>query len=243
MANKIHHTQLNLYDLFFANKKRKTYTNLGISLILIIILLIFALRPTILTIGKIRDKIRQYEDVNTKVEHKIEAAQSLAQQMTQSSEDTPFGLEQEITFMDSVFFQDANIKTFYKNIHDRADKNNVAIKNVSPKYTFSALNNNPNYVEFDQSPASPSTKYYEVSMSLEAKSLGDIEKFIQTVEGYEQNPIFSRVRSLTISNHLEESKVKGASSETKASDLTVVNCNMVMIVYIDDTRFVQDTKN
>lgn len=232
--SKIHHSKINIYDFFFANKARKTYTNLGISLILIIILLIFALRPTILTIGKIRDKITQYEQVNEKVEKKIENAQNLAQQMSRTSSDYPGGLEEELTFLDKVFFNDPNIKTVYNNLHRRADDSSVVIRNFTPKYVYN--NPNVNATEFDQTPASPSTKYYEMSFSVESKNLGNVEKFVETLEGFQQNPIFSRIKSISISNQIEESRVKGATSSQGSLTTPIVVCNVVMLVYLDESR-------
>lgn len=229
---KVNHSKISFYEIFFSTQKRKTYTNLGVSLILIIVLLFFALRPTILTIGKIREQIKDYERVNLAVKSKVEASQQLAQQMSFSSADYSGGLKDEIDFLNSVFFADPNVKLFYQNMYQRANKNKVILKSLTPKYPLNseALVLSPDI--FDQTIAAPSLKNYEINLLFEAKELKDIEGFVASLEGYSVNPIVSRVKNFTINNQIEDSKVKkNTSSATK-----VISGSVTIIIYLDSSR-------
>ncbi len=105
-------TKISLYDLFYASKTQKTYTNLGISLILMILFLIFALVPTVQKLDEIRERIDVYEALNTDVKQKIQAAQMLDNQINNTSLDNPPGVKDEIEFAKKLFVNKRSRYTF-----------------------------------------------------------------------------------------------------------------------------------
>lgn len=233
MPKKINHSKINLYDFFFANKARRTYTNLGFSLLLIIVFLFFALRPTILTIGTIQEKTKEYKELNSLVEQKLSAKRTLKEQLTQTSSDSPNGLKSEIDFMNDVFTDSYAFKDLYNNILDRANKTNVALKTITPQYqaTRSSI------TDFDASKRSPSNRFYEINIVIEAKSMTDVELFIKNIETYSRFPIFSRLKSMTINNEIEAAKLLNRTGSAN----NIINVNIGMVIYLDSTRLENNT--
>jgi hypothetical protein len=236
----VKHSKANIYEFFFANKKRATYTNLGICLILILIFLLFALRPTILTIGSIKSKISQYEELNIKAEAKIKAGQKLQDEMNLSADDSANGMKNEIDYLNKVFQSDYNMKTVYSNIIQRAKDSNVAIRSIVPVYP----SENNTGLGFDTTDGSPSPSWYTLTLSVEGKDLQSVESFVRRLEGYQNFPVLSRVSGMNISNEIESAKVNsGDISNATTKTARVVVCNVQLVIYLDETRYEKPEEN
>lgn len=62
---------------FMASPRRKTYTFLGITLILVLVFLLGAIRPTLATISSLRGEISERESVSEDLQAKINTLQDL----------------------------------------------------------------------------------------------------------------------------------------------------------------------
>lgn len=223
MSEAVKHTKFNIYDFFLANNTRKTYTNLGISLILILILIFFALMPTFNTIDKIKEKIETYQTLNSQLITKIKSAQNLNEQLNFDSSRSDKGVKLEIEFMNKVFFNEVNLVDLYNNFSERAKKSNVAISDFTPRYESQVSQNS-----FERSDDSPSSLFFEVNLNVEGKNLVDVENFISQLEAPINFPIVSRVRNVSI---------KDVGKEAKSEDPEeLVIANISMYIYLDSTR-------
>lgn len=231
-STPVAHTKSSLYDLFYASKAKKTYTNLGVSLILIIIFLVFALMPTIQTIDTVREKIAIYQVYNLKVAKKVANAKTLEQQRTTSGSG---GLKDEITFLNKSFLFDYNLLPIYDNFYRRAADNNVRIISINPRLNTGAGFDQAN---LDSIQGAPSTLAYQVTVNAQAKTLQNTLKYIKTVESYKEMPLLIRVRSVSISDQIESQKVTDELNGTNDQDSSVkgVSVSMTFFVYLDGSR-------
>lgn len=225
MSDSVKHTKLNVYDFFLSTTVRKTYTNLGVSLILIIILIFFALMPTIKTIDVIKEKISAYETINKKLDTKIKSAKNLNDQMTLDSTKSPKGLKSEIEFLNKVFFFDTSFTELYENLHRRADENHVAITSFTPKYQSETSNSQKS---FENSPVSPSSSFYELNLNIESKNITDVENFLSQLEGHKNFPIFSRIKNVSIKDNID--------TLAETGDERIITANITMVIYLDSSR-------
>ncbi len=227
----IKHSTVNVYDFFFSNKTRRTYTNLAVSLGLIIVFLVFALRPTILTVGTIKEKIKEYEQYNEKVEAKIAASQKLQQQLTQTGSESPDGLKDEIDLMNRVFQSEYGVKVLYENFKKRADDYRLVLKSLAPKYT---TNYNATSPDYDYSQITPSGLNYELNISVEGKSQDDVLSFINSLEGASNFPIVSRVKAISITDNAAGSKLVPIDATTDPLPQNIM-ASVSMTIYLDQT--------
>ncbi len=231
--SKTNHSKVSIYDFFYANKTRKAYTMLGISLILIIILVVFALLPTIKTIGRIRENISVYKELNDTAETKIKASQNLQTQQNTTSEESPDGLKNEINFMNKVFFHDYSIESLYLNIKERAEKNGVRIVNIDS--TYEVEGSSVNSEDFDSSSYSPSTYSYGFDLSIQAKDTDDLFAFIKSIEGPDEFPVFARIADMSITDH--RFKIEEGGGDEKPKEY--LDATMKFIIYLDETRYAE----
>lgn len=230
----IKHSKANIYDFFFSNKKRATYTNLGISLVLIIVFILFALRPTIVTIGNIKSKIEQYQTVNRNAESKIKAAKNLQSQINTSSDEVSGGLKDEIDYVNKVFQESLSLKSIYTNLIKRAEIHNVVVRNITPNYPNGEISSVTN---FDVSEFSPSQASYTLNFTIEAKDFISIENYIKSLEGYQNFPLLSRIHSINITDEFESAKISEDTTVDNKKISQLVVANIQMVIYLDETRY------
>ncbi len=201
-------TKISLYDLFYASKTQKTYTNLGIALLLIILFLVFVLVPTIQKLDEIKERISVYEALNADVRQKIQTAQVLDRQINNTSLDNPPGLKEEIEFARKSFLSTKSLDVLLLNLYERSKRNSIEIINFVPK-TPDELDQQENI------PFSPSYTYFEVNLAAQAKNYDDIINFVNSLEGYENMPIASRIKSLDITDINTLSQLSSDQEDTQ----------------------------
>lgn len=231
----VKHSKANIYEYFLANKTRSTYTNIAISILLVVVFIFFALRPTILTVATIREKIKQYQDLNKKAEAKVEAGKKLQDQLNLTSTESPIGLKSEIEFMNKSFLSDYGLRPVFSNLVERAKQSKVVIRSIVPLYSGNQTSNN----SFDTSGLAPSDKSYSVNFTVESKDLPSIENFIRSIEGFNNFPIFSRVKQVSISDEIQGAKL----ADTKASNAIpkVISATIDLTIYLDKSKFIEAT--
>jgi Tfp pilus assembly protein PilO len=67
-------------------EKRRSYAFFGFSILVIIALIVFAIRPTVTTIAKINKEIKEKERINSLLEKKVETLNELDKQYTPNRE-------------------------------------------------------------------------------------------------------------------------------------------------------------
>ena len=224
MSDNVKHTKVNLYDFFFANKVRKTYTNLAITLILLIILVLFAIRPTLTTIEGIKNKTKDYKEQNNKALNKINAEKALQKQINFGLNDTPGGFREAIEFVKKSFLNSNDYEIIYTNLYNRASKNNITIRNLVPSPATQTTSN-----EFDLSSDSPSESSFDLTVAFEGKNIKDVQAFLNTLEGSKNFPIPSRVKAITISDLFQLNKIENTLDQNKRQE--IVEFNVVFTIY------------
>lgn len=110
------------FQKYWQSKKQKTYTSLGLSLILILIFGIFALRPTLLTVIELREKLSQGQKANTRLDEKI---QSLSQAQVNYEK-----VKTELPLIEAALPKDPKILDFLNKVDFLAKKNELLIDKV-----------------------------------------------------------------------------------------------------------------
>ncbi len=230
----IPHYQANLYDIFYASKAKKTYTNIGVSLILIIVFLAFALVPTLTTLDDIQDKIIAFKKVNTGLKTKIESIKKLS---TQRETNDDGGLKNEIDFLDKVFVSNLNLNSIYINLSRRAKNSNIKIQSITPNYPQDSSSEIGDFVL-----NAPSDISYELQVSILAPDRQSLVDFVKSLEGPRNIPIPIRIKSLLISDLQEEAKSRTKTNNDTNSNQaeTGINADITIIVYLDNSRYTQD---
>lgn len=215
------HTKTNLYDLFYATKAKRTYTNLGVSLLLVIVFLIFALVPTLSTLDSIRDSINDYKAINASLKTKIDAVRNLAIQENSTSDNG--GVKDELQFLNKVFLKDYNLTPIYVNMYERAKVANVKITSLTPRYPIGST------VISDSVLLPPSTNSYEVSVTAESNQLSELLNFTKSLESAENMPLPTRIKNLSLRDLSQQTNSQGDI----IGNTTGFSTDFVIIVYID----------
>lgn len=236
MAEKVAHSKISVYDIFFANKTRKTYSNIIFGLTLVIILIVFALRPTITTISKIKEKISRYEQINPVLETKLNNFRNLSRQYGNSGS---AGLKDQIEFLNKVFASTNDIQNIVNNIFKRASDTDVIITAFSPD--FPVTSGLVSTSEFEASSSSPSSNYYKITISAQSVDIESARKFIGSLEGIREFPVPSRITEISITNlknipqeSSDDNKI--TSIEQIDTEVNVVEISLTIIIYLDNTK-------
>jgi len=231
MDQSIAHTRASLYDIFYATKAKRTYTNLGVSLLLIILFLVFALIPTITTIGTVQQKIEAYKTLNSSLKAKIDSARRLDAQLNNSSSESSNGLKDEIDFMNKVYMTNYDLKPLYVNLYNRAQASNTRILSISPKYPASEFGT----TIVDNYKSAPTTQGYEISLSMVANDIRSANAFVKSLEGYQEMPIILRVNSFALNDINSALKLNPVTNNSQSST-NGVTFTVSLIIYTDQTR-------
>lgn len=104
-------------------EKKKSYIFFGFSVFVMIILIAFAIRPTILTITRINKEIKEKTTVNSLLEKKIETLSELDKQYATG--------RKNFDNLELIFPADGNFSLFMSNIDAVAARNGFALMAVN----------------------------------------------------------------------------------------------------------------
>lgn len=103
-------------------EKKRSYLFFGFSIVVVIILVIFAIRPTIATIVRINQEIREKTRTNEQLEKKINTLSDLDNEYTPNKE--------KFDNLELVFPADDNFSLFLANIEAVVARNGFALNNL-----------------------------------------------------------------------------------------------------------------
>lgn len=104
-------------------EKKMSYLFLGFTIVVVIILIVFAIRPTITTIVRINQEIKEKTRTNDQLEKKIDTLSSLDSEYAANRED--------FDNLELVFPADDNFSLFLANIEAVVARNGFALNNLS----------------------------------------------------------------------------------------------------------------
>ena len=104
-------------------EKKKSYLFFGFSIFAMIILIIFAIRPTILTITRINKEIKEKTTVNSLLDKKISTLSELDKQYAESRKD--------LNNLELIFPADGNFSLFMSNIDAIVARNGFALMSIN----------------------------------------------------------------------------------------------------------------
>jgi Tfp pilus assembly protein PilO len=124
MADKEERKQLKYFKFLKNPPTRKTmYYLTGFTVLVAILLIVFAIRPTILTITRINKEIKEKERINKALESKIEAMVALDEQYAE--------LEDEFKSLQLIFPTSGNFSLFMSNIDAVVSRNGFSLRGLS----------------------------------------------------------------------------------------------------------------
>lgn len=183
MNNKeISHKKLTPKEIFYASIRKKTYVEIGISLIIFIFLLVFALLPTIDSLDNVNEKLTLFRDINVKVNNNIQVFRNLKRQLF-------VNLQDESKVMENFILDEKDLHLVYYNLFKRAKNSNVILESLKIDSMSS------DKVVMDEFYKKP---FYVISLNVSSGDINKIVNFIKLLEGYENMPIVSRISAVNI---------------------------------------------
>lgn len=104
-------------------EKRKAYIFFGVTLVVVILLIVFAIRPTILTITKISKEIKEKQRVDTALEQKITVLSSLDKEYTDNKD--------KFNSLELIFPDDGNYSLLLSNIESIVSRNGYLLIGIN----------------------------------------------------------------------------------------------------------------
>jgi len=148
-----------------------------------IALVIFAIRPTILTITRINKEIKEKERIDTALTQKIETLTELDKQYTQS--------KGSFSGLSLIYPADGNFSLLLANIESIVSRNGYALGSVG----FDKYDKNDNY--------KISSKYL-VPWSLRVTVKGRVSNIVNLLKDFEGMPMYPVVESLSYSSQVDK---------------------------------------
>ena len=179
---KVSYKGLTVRELYYAGIRKKTYFELGMFLMVFLILLIFALIPTIDTLDSVNERIAFYTGLNGKVDDKLSLARSLNQLIF-------VDLKEELEFLRDVAPDIKKLHLVYLNIYLRAKQANVSITSINLADTDRGAR--------DPDPFYRDSYFFKLKLAGSCDSFNDVIKFIELLEP-SNFPILSRIDSIGI---------------------------------------------
>jgi len=164
-------------------EKKKAYIFVAITVVVAIALVIFAIRPTILTITRINKEIKEKERIDTALTQKIETLTELDKQYTQS--------KGSFSGLSLIYPADANFSLLLANIESIVSRNGYSLGSVG----FDKYDKNDNY--------KISAKYL-VPWSLRVTVKGRVSNIVNLLKDFEGMPMYPVVESLSYSSQTDK---------------------------------------
>jgi Tfp pilus assembly protein PilO len=167
MPSKIKFQNLKLQALF-KDAQSKTYTLLGVSILLVVLLFLAAIRPTILKIGEIQNQIKDVRNTKNDLDSKLKVLTKLDQQYRDYETIIP-------VFQDSIPNK-VDTAALTANISELARLNNLTLQSIqysSNVYSTGSSITTP--ADFDTT---------KISLSIKVNNYTDLASFIKQIEKY-----------------------------------------------------------
>ncbi len=235
MYKDIHANKLSLKNIFYYNKQRKTYIELAVSLIIIVVFLIFALIPTIGTIDKVQESIKRYEEIKSTQQQILDQGRAL----NELSNETNGTLVQEIQYLNKIIPNQTDIRLIYVNIYNRAKRTNTVIKNIkiNESNTRQSLSETNNLL---------SPVYITLELQIDNNTVNELNEFIKLIEGPNAFPFPSIITRINIQDPNEKmddqdqqnnntSNNSENTNTTEESNRQNIHTNLTMLLFFTDT--------
>ena len=167
MPSKVRLQNIKLQTLF-KDAQSKTYTLLGVSILLVLILFLAAIRPTILKIGEIQNQIKDVRNTKNDLDSKLKVLTKLDQQYRDYELIIP-------VFQDSIPSK-VDTAALTANISEIAKVNNLMLQSI--QYS---TNNLSTGASITTPPDFESTK---IGLSIKVSNYIDLANFIKQIEKY-----------------------------------------------------------
>lgn len=164
-------------------EKKKSYIFLGVTIVVVIALAIFAIRPTILTISLITKEIKEKGRLDTSLEQKITVLTSLDKEYSDNKE--------SFDNLELIFPDDGNYSLFLSNIESVVSRNGFSLVGVSfDKY------DNENY-NISSTNVIPWTSRINVK--------GRVVNLINLLKDIEDLPMYPVIETLSYTSQVDKS--------------------------------------
>jgi len=167
MPSKIKLQNLKLQALF-KDAQSKTYTLLGVSILLVVLLFLAAIRPTVLKIGEIQNQIKDVRNTKNDLDSKLKVLTKLDQQYRDYELIIP-------VFQDSIPSK-VDTAALTANVSEMARINNLTL--LSIQYSNNTLSSGSSIT------TPPDFESTKIGLSLKVNNYTDLASFIKQVEKY-----------------------------------------------------------
>lgn len=167
MPNKVRLQNLKLQALF-KDAQSKTYTLLGVSILLVVILFMAAIRPTILKIGEIQNQIKDVRNTKNDLDSKLKILTKLDQQYRDYELIIP-------VFQDSIPSK-VDTAALTANISELARTNNLTLQSI--QYSTNAFSTGSSIA------TPPDYESTKIGLSIKVNNYTELAGFIKQIEKY-----------------------------------------------------------
>lgn len=164
-------------------EKKKGYAFAIITVVISIVLVIFAIRPTILTISRINKEIKEKQSVDGALTQKISTLTELDKQYTEQ--------KANFTSLKLIYPVNANFSLLLANIESVVSRNGYALGSVG----FNKYDKNDNY--------KISAKYL-VPWSLRVTVKGRVANLVNLLKDLEGMPMYPVIESVSYSSQVDK---------------------------------------
>lgn len=162
--------------------KMSSYITFGVSLLISILLIIFALKPTISTIIKINKEIKQKQTISTQLKNKIDALANLDKEYKDSKE--------KFDTLEFVFPEEQAFTLFLSNMEPILSRNGFELSSI-------------NFDNYDGETYSLAPKVLAPSfMSISAR--GDYSNLLNLLKDLEQMPNYPVIEGISFADQKDE---------------------------------------
>jgi len=167
MPSKVKFQNLKLQALF-KDAQSKTYTLLGVSILLVVLLFLAAIRPTILKIGEIQNQIKDVRNTKNDLDSKLKVLTKLDQQYRDYELIIP-------VFQDSIPDK-VDTAALTANMSEIARLSNLTLQSIQYSTNiFSTGSSITTPTDFDTT---------KIALSLKVNNYTDLASFIKQIEKY-----------------------------------------------------------
>lgn len=163
-------------------EKKKSYIFASVTFAISIILVILAIRPTILTITRINSEISRKKIVDTQLDNKIQALSSLDAQY--------LGIEDNIEDLQLIYPADGNFSLFLSNIEAIVSRNGFDLKGINfDDYSGESFDTNSKVL---------------IPWSVRLTVKGRKINFVNLLKDFESLPMYPVVESVSYNSQSDE---------------------------------------